>query len=235
MQSSFKIIIIVLAVGVLSTGAYFAMENKANGQSEPLLTSEVTNNAITIPQGNTSTDETIQTVLRQINDLDNIKLNTDIFDKPEFLALKDISQELPEPTDIGRPNPFAPIGVDVGVISSDEGMPIETGSATGANGFDTQDPNTPISQVRTKEVQNVGQRSATINGETVIPGSTNRWFEWGTNQNTVNKTAKQTGAEATYTATLTGLSPRTTYYIKAAVEQNGGTVYGELILFKTAE
>ncbi|MBP7832078.1 MAG: fibronectin type III domain-containing protein [Candidatus Pacebacteria bacterium] len=235
MKSSSKIFLTVLTVGALSTGAYF-FSNKAEGQSsEPLLQSEVTNKAVSIPQNNPTTDQTIQSVLRQVTNIDNIKLNTDIFEKPEFLALKDISQELPQPTDVGRPNPFAPIGVDVGVIAGDEAV---TGDAiSGSNVLNglPGDPIAPISQVKTKEVQNIGQRSATVGAETVIAGSNARWFEWGTNQNTINKTTKQTGSEASFSATLTGLSPNTTYYVKAAVEQNGGTAFGETISFKTAQ
>lgn len=234
-----KIIIIVLAVGTLSTGAYFAIGNRAEGQTQPLLQSEVTNKAVSVPTGNPTTEQTIQSVLRQISDLDQIKLNTDIFEKPEFLALKDISQDLPEPTDVGRPNPFAPIGVDVGVIASDPSLGssgLDGAQATGGlNGFGDATTGAPVSPAKTKEVQNVGQKSATISGETSIAGPTNRWFEWGTNQNVVNKTAKQSGAEPTFTATLTGLTAKTTYYVRAAVEQGSAVVYGEIILFKTAE
>ena len=239
MKGSTKIIIIVLAIGALSAGAYFAV-GTANGQTEPLLQSQVTNTAVTVPQGNSTTDQTIQNVLRQINDLDQIKLNTDIFDKPEFLALKDISQDLPEPTDVGRPNPFAPIGVDVGTVATDvaiDGMPATIDTTTnststtsnGLMGLGT------VSTTTTNEVQNIGQRSATVSGVTTVTASTNRWFEWGTNQNTVSKTTKQTGTAASFTATLTGLNPNTTYYVKAAVEQNGAVVYGDIVVFKTAQ
>ncbi|HRH31451.1 MAG TPA: fibronectin type III domain-containing protein [Candidatus Paceibacterota bacterium] len=235
MKSSSKIILTVLVVGALSASAYF-FSNKAEGQSsDDLLRSEVTNKAVGIPQNNPTTDQTIQSILRQVANIDNIKLNTDIFEKPEFLALKDISQELPAPTDIGRPNPFAPIGVDVGVIATDEGITGDSISGSGVLNGLPGDPLAPISQVKTKEVQNIGQRSATVLAETAIAGSTPRWFEWGTNQNTINKTTKQTGSDAAFTATLTGLTPNTTYYVKAAVEQNGGTAFGETISFKTAQ
>jgi hypothetical protein len=232
MKSSFKIIIIVLAVGALGGGAYFALGNRAQGQTEdePLLQSNVTNKAVNIPQGTTATDATVQAVLRQISDLDSIKLNTDIFDKPEFLALKDISQELPQPTDIGRPNPFAPIGIDVGLVPLDGGQP--AGSTAGLPGADLA---ITSSTIKTNEVQNIGQRSVTLSASTTLTATTNRWFEWGTNQNTINKTTKQSGTEANFTATLTSLSPGTIYYVKAAVEDGGATTYGELVLFKTAE
>lgn len=229
MQGTLKIFILVAAVGALSAGAYFLVGNKAEGQTGSLLKSEVTGNPVGIPTGNASTEKTIQDVLRQINDLDQINLNTEIFDSPEFLSLKDISQELPTPTDVGRPNPFAPIGVDVGTVFSDDFSQVVTFQDTGADqGF------VPIF-VQTNQVQNVGQRSATASGETAIPTTTSRWFEWGTNQNTVNKTAKQTGVEASFTATLTGLNPDTMYYVKSAVEDNGLVTYGNLISFKTAK
>lgn len=229
MQSSFKVIIIVLAVGAMSAGAYFALGNKANGQAdEPLLQSEVSNKAVGVPDGNTTTDQTVQVVLRQINDLDQIKLNTDIFDKPEFLALNDISQDLPEPRDIGRPNPFAPIGVDVGVVQSDE-------APAGQAGFPNANLAISTNDVKTNQVSNIGQRSATLNADVFVTTSTDRWFEWGTNQNTVNRTAKQTGTETTFTATLTNLGPNVIYYVKAAVEENGVVSYGDVVTFRTAQ
>jgi hypothetical protein len=228
MQSPLKISIIVLAVAALSTGAYFSIQKKADGQSEPLLQSAVTNNAMGIPDGNTTTDQQIQEALVNINNLDQIKLNTDIFQSPEFLALNDISMDLPAPRDIGRPNPFAPIGVDIGSIATDEG---QAGVGT------TTDQNfaTPLSIVKTKEAQNVGRRSATLNGEVGVFTQTTRWFEYGTNQNTVNKTNKQIGTDEVFTATISNLLPNTTYFVKAAVDDGGVTTYGELVSFKTVQ
>ncbi len=231
MKSSTKIISILLTAGILSVFGYIAFGNSANGQTDPLLQSQVTNTAVTIPQGNTTTDQTIQSVLRQINNLDQIKLNTDIFDKPEFLALKDMSQDLPEPTDVGRPNPFAPIGVDVGMIAAD---PTATNNMGGIGGLPA-DIIAPASAVTTSGVQNVGQRSATVSASTIIIGTSSRWFEWGTNQNAINKTTKQTGTDSSFTATLTGLTANTTFYVRAAVELNGATVYGDVVQFKTAQ
>lgn len=231
MKSSSKIIVTILAVSVLSAGGYFALQSHAKGETEPLLQSQVTNKAVSVQQGNTSTDQAIQGVLTQINNLDQIKLNTDIFQKPEFLALKDISQDLTPPTDIGRPNPFAPIGTDVGAIPVDGQLATDSSTA----GLPTNGLPEIVSAVKTKEVQNIGQKSATLNADVGITTTTNRWFEWGTNQNTVNKTTKQTGTQSQFATILTGLTPKTTYYVKAAVEDNGVVTYGDVVLFKTAE
>ncbi len=229
MNNTFKIISISFAVGVLSLGAYFLIGNKAEGQADPLLTSEVTNKAVGIPDLSTNTDQTVQLILSNINDLDQIKLNVLIFEKPEFLALKDISQELPPPTDIGRPNPFAPIGTDVGVISTD-GSPADT------MGFPTNmgTQATP-SAIKTKEIINIGRTSATANAEISLLGITSHWFEYGTNENTVNKTTKQTSSDVAFSATLTNLLPKTTYFVKSAVDQNGVVAFGDLVSFTTAQ
>lgn len=232
MNSTLKIIIIVLTVGALSAGAYFTLGNSANGQTEPLLQSALTNNAVGIPDGNVTTDQQVQDVLIKINDLDQIKLNTAIFDSPEFLSLKDISQDLPEPRDVGRPNPFAPIGVDVGQVPLD-GAILDSGNA--ASNFPNANLAVAAGPVKTKEVQNIGQRSATFNADVSLGTSTNRWFEWGTNQNTVNKTSKQTGTESTFTATVPGLQPNTVYFVKAAIEDAGKITYGDVVSFKTAQ
>ncbi len=229
MNKTFKILFITLSVAVVSAGVYFKISNTAEGQTEPRLVSETTNQPVGIPSLNSeATDKAIQDAVRQINDLDKIKLNTAIFEKPEFLALKDISQELPAPTDVGRPNPFAQIGLDVGVISGDETF----GATALPSNFGLPEV---INDVRTKEVINIGRTSATVNAEVSILGPTARWFEYGTNENTVNKTAKQNGSDATFSATLTGLQAKTTYYVKSAVDQSGTVTYGELVSFKTAE
>lgn len=48
-------------------------------------------------------------LLEQIN---SIGLDTSFFDDPVFGSLVDFGQEL-NPQPVGRPNPFAPIGVDI--------------------------------------------------------------------------------------------------------------------------
>lgn len=238
-----KIISITLVLGLAAAGgAYVVLGNTAHGQSdEPLLSSENSGGAVGIPTGDdTSTDETVRDTLRHISDLEQVKLNTDIFEKPEFLALTDLSQPLPPPVDVGRPNPFSPIGVDVGTIPTDEGTGGFTGGTTGTTGGTTTGGTTDggssgSSSVTTKDVLNIGNHGATLAGEIGITGATAKWFEWGTNQNTVNRTARQTGTAAVWTAALGNLSASTTYYVKAAAEVGGITLYGETISFTTAQ
>ena len=56
-------------------------------------------------------------VLSALNQLQQLKLDESIFDNPAFKSLKDFSRSIPaEP--IGRSNPFAPIGIDVGSVAT---------------------------------------------------------------------------------------------------------------------
>ncbi|HZS42636.1 MAG TPA: hypothetical protein VFA52_00210 [Candidatus Paceibacterota bacterium] len=52
-----------------------------------------------------------QAFVNQLLTLQGVRLNSEIFSNPSFNTLQDFSQPVPtEPQ--GRPNPFAPIGVD---------------------------------------------------------------------------------------------------------------------------
>jgi len=68
--------------------------------------------ALTVTSGATGGD-----LLGILSDLQQIKLDGTIFTDPVFQNLTDFSVEIP-PEPISRPNPFLPIGQDVGSASS---------------------------------------------------------------------------------------------------------------------
>ena len=227
MKNSSKILIALVAVTV-GGAVYYASNVRA--QTDPLLKSSVTGDITTIPDGAPTTNETIQSILIQVNDLDKITLNTHIFEDPEFLNLKDSSKDLPQPSDVGRPNPFAPIGVDIGEVPGDNSMPQNLADMVPDTNFaSTQNLAT------TKEVQNIGNHSATFVGSTTVTGTTTRWFEYGINPSVVNKLTKQTGSDSTFTGTAGNLKANTLYFVRSAVENNGVISYGSIVQFRTAQ
>ncbi len=65
--------------------------------------------------------------------------------------------------------------------------------------------------------------------------NTDMWFEWGTTQNFGFTTAKQNNTVVTtYSNYLPNLSPNTTYYFRAIVQNNFGTATGTTLSFTTA-
>jgi uncharacterized repeat protein (TIGR01451 family) len=68
-------------------------------------------------------------------------------------------------------------------------------------------------------------------------GTTNAWFEYGSNPSLGNRTEYQnvagTSGSFPYSANISGLAPGRTYYYRAAVQNQGGTAYGSTIPFNT--
>ena len=96
----------------------------------------------------------------------------------------------------------------------------------------------PTPTVSTSTISDISYTSATCGGEVTNEGFTAvtaRGVCWSTSQNpSVNDshTVDSSGA-GSFTSTLTGLQPNTTYYVRAYVTNNDGTVYGEQRNFTT--
>jgi hypothetical protein len=94
--------------------------------------------------------------------------------------------------------------------------------------------------VTTQAVSNITTTTATGNGNVTnlgAPGATQHGHVWNTSQNptTSNSKTEQGAPSSTgaYTSSLTGLSPGTTYYIRAYATSTTGTVYGNQVQFTT--
>ena len=85
-------------------------------------------------------------------------------------------------------------------------------------------------------VQN-GDTFAILQGFVDPNGNTNttRWFEWGTNSSYFNNTTLKLNqtSSGTFTQTVNGLSPNTTYYYRAVAQNPNGSVYGTVMSFVT--
>ena len=98
-----KVLVIIFLVIV----AFVAYSFFPGGEEEDLLTTEVVG-------GNTLVGTVDRELLSLLLELQGLKLEAEIFGSDVFKGLIDFGQELlPHP--VGRPNPFAPIGVGISV------------------------------------------------------------------------------------------------------------------------
>lgn len=114
MKNLFANKILLLVVGVIvAFGLWYGL---SSSPSDTSLLDTTTDSAATDP----ASQEVLETLLA----LRAISLDGTIFQNPAFQSLQDFSTEIvPEP--VGRPNPFAPLGV--GGSSSQLAMPDEQG------------------------------------------------------------------------------------------------------------
>ncbi|HKQ52026.1 MAG TPA: Calx-beta domain-containing protein [Pyrinomonadaceae bacterium] len=130
-------------------------------------------------------------------------------------------------------------GVRIRVVARD--IRFQNNASDGA--FGTGGGQTPVTApaVTTAAAASVTSASATLRGAVNPQGNaTDAWFEWSTSQtlSTYNTTAAQAvgsgSASASVSQGLSGLSPGTTYYFRAAAANDGGTTRGSILSFKTA-
>src|SRR5690554_3132321 len=92
----------------------------------------------------------------------------------------------------------------------------------------------------TREVTDITENSATSGGNITDDGGvliTAHGVCWSTNENPTiddNKTEDGTGA-GSFTSSVTGLEPNTTYYLRAYATNSAGTSYGSIMSFTTQE
>ena len=97
--------------------------------------------------------------------------------------------------------------------------------------------------VQTLQVSNIGQNSATGNGNVTNDGGasiTERGVCWGTNQhpdlNDSHAVSEETPGTGTFTARMNGLTPSTHYYVRAYAKNSAGKIgYGDDKEFTTSQ
>ena len=94
--------------------------------------------------------------------------------------------------------------------------------------------------VTTSQVTNIAQTTATGGGNVTSMGNatvTERGICWGTGHNpTTNGSHASSGTgTGSYTVNMTGLTPNTTYYVRAYAVNSQGTAYGTEVSFTTLQ
>lgn len=99
---------------------------------------------------------------------------------------------------------------------------------------------TTVPSVETLDVTDISTTSAISGGNITDDGReaiTSRGICWSTNRNPTieNQRAEDTGQSASFTGNITGLTPSTTYYVRAYATNRTGTAYGEERSFMTRD
>lgn len=113
------------------------------------------------------------------------------------------------------------------------------GTAYGAQKTFTTSSPIYVPTVTTNQVTNITQNSATCGGNVVSNGGatvTARGVCWSNTNSlpTINNSHTTNGSgTGSFTSSITGLSPETTYYVRAYATNSAGTGYGDLRTFTT--
>ena len=104
---------------------------------------------------------------------------------------------------------------------------------------DTYDSTATLPTVSTMEVMEIGDDYAICGGNVTDDGGddvSSRGICWGTNPTpTINNLQIRIGCGlGEYSGSISGLSPATTYYVRAYATNNVGTAYGDAVEFTTA-
>jgi hypothetical protein len=101
-------------------------------------------------------------------------------------------------------------------------------------------PTTEIPTVTTTAISNIAPTTAMSGGNVTADGGadiTARGICWSTSQTPTisgNHTTDGTGT-GSFNSTMTGLTPNTTYYVRAYATNSEGTAYGEVVSFTTLQ
>ena len=107
------------------------------------------------------------------------------------------------------------------------------------NGFSIRCLKNTLPQVNTTSVTNVTTSTALVTGEVISEGdqNTTRGFCYSNTPNpTINNDTVSSGRGlGTYSATINGLSPFTTYYVRSFARNDLGISYGSEVSFRTSQ
>ena len=143
-----KNIIIFIAIAAVLILVYIFFLEPAPTQQN--LISSGTTNAVSTNTGSTPDQNSAisQDFLSTLLNINSLKLDGTIFSDPAFTNLHDSSILLTIPTDEGRANPFAPIGVDA-TPSTPATMTTNPSTPSTSSGQANSGPSAPTTPVKT--------------------------------------------------------------------------------------
>lgn len=220
---------------MLITGLFvFANQklNDARAQSELSTTSD-----------STASNESLKTfneVIQNLLSLNIVSFNDSVFKRDSFENgyIDFTKEDLPKATNLGRPNPFTPVGNDnfpLPVYSFVNNIPKDLPQAT-----ELEVPTQTSEDILTLEATTVTEKSAVISGSfTTNLSVSKKWFEYGTSAELLDKKTPEVTHTITrgfHRATLADLSANTTYYYRVVVlTKTGETIKGMPLTFTTLD
>ncbi len=199
------VIVILIIIGIVLAVSYAGNKTPTPAVEGALSSSK----AAGVPLS--TTEATVNDFTSSLSTIKGISIDTSIFSNPAYQALRDYPVALG--TDVvGRPNPFAPIGSDVGA-------PVSTQVQ-----FETLQPG------------KITATTAQLGAQAIVSdiAQTSVVFEYGTSDLFGSATPPvplTKNGTVLYTATV--LAPATTYYVRAVLAQGSITTVGNTMSFTT--
>lgn len=242
-MARFKKIIILAVIIVVVVIGWTALGGKKD-TSTSLLSESGTQSVLPGASGEPNNDEVGKEFLTLLLNLRTIKLDTTVFDRRSFKELRDFTKVLPPQTDVGRPNPFAPIGTDEVPVTTTAPVvsgTTQTGSAILSGGpaspvVITPAPSSATVIVETREASSLGRTSALLNGALLKTSATTvRFFEWGISPDSLSASTpeKIQKTSGIFNQTVSGLTSNTSYYFRAVAVTGASRVEGDVVTFTT--
>jgi hypothetical protein len=171
----FKYLIIVVVVLVAAFVGYTIFTADSPDMDSATLqrtTVDGAGNIVAVPSSgsNIPDNDLAKTFVDQLLVIRNIELKTKFFEDPVFLGLVDNHKGI-NPQLIGRPNPFAPIGQDVGP-SSNNYQDINGTVIPSTTGVPLNESSDPVSSINSSNIDNEGNNENATTKATSTRGTT---------------------------------------------------------------
>jgi hypothetical protein len=208
----FIIVVVVIIVAIFGMSYLGSKKIPEGSQSTSPLSS--TTGVIPLPNANkTQSTQASDEFSNLLSSIKRITIDTSLFDNPAYKMLRDFPVALGSDI-VGRTNPFAPIGSDIG------GVPV-------------QDVFVDTLQSG-KVTSTTAEFGAQITIADTVPTSV--VFEYGTNDTFGNATSPVVVTKnGTTLVTVTKLIPQTTYYVRAIAVRGSLTTTGNTTSFTTTK
>lgn len=210
----FAIVVASLAIVIFLASTFGGKKDTVTPPNNSPLSSTTGSVPLPIGPGNFQSSSSADEFSTLLSSIKRINIDTSIFENPAYKMLRDYPVSLGSDI-VGRVNPFAPIGTDIGVGGSTSEVSIDTlqsgkvTSSTAEFGAQVSLPDTvPISII----------------------------FEYGISDNFGSSTTPLVVAKNGITlVTATGLIPQTTYYVRAVAVRGSLTTTGNTTTFTTTK